>query len=196
MEDLSQLWSLALSSVSSNKNISELECLALSTNLLSVLTYHAELLHHLPPRLWKGLFARCCQDDHILAEAVLSYHNHQLTTDDFEDEELSTLQSKGVIATLERRISMSQTKLASHRADVTIQLTTDLLKGLLQTSFLRYWISTDPNEFVMNDELDLVILFSKILLFTPAADLLGNGTTLLSISSKLRILAYDPTRIM
>jgi hypothetical protein len=156
---------------------------------------HSELLHDIPPSLWKSLLARCCRDDHILAHAVLSYHNHEFPTEELGDEEGSAQEGKGSIVTLEGSISLLQFKLATtQRAGLAIQLTTDLLSGLLQPSFLRHWISTSSKEPVMSADLDLVTFFAKLLFFTPPADLLGSGSSLQSISSRLRIIAYDPTQ--
>jgi hypothetical protein len=202
IDELSHHWNSALTSISSLM-ISQLETIGLASNFFTVVSdSHGELLQRFPPHLWKNLLAKSLQDDLLLLKAVLLYHDLHTNEEEEEEEEddSGSVDEIGSLATLDKRISYSQGKLVSsiQSNEEAVPLLVSILKSMLQPSLLRSWLGTisrDSGELLKEDA-DLLVLFSRLLIFTPPPLLLGNQLSSQSVSSGLRTLAYLPVQFL
>jgi hypothetical protein len=198
LDELSHHWNSALASISS-RIISEEEALGLSCNLFAIVSNSpADLLQGLSPQLWKSLLSKSLQDDRLLLKAVRLYHD--LHSSDDEEDDSVTVEGIGSLATLDNRINLSQGRISNliQGKEEATQLVLGILNSLLQSSLLRFWLGTisrDSGELLEEDS-DLLVLFSRLLIFTPPPLLVGNQFSIQSVPSGLRTLAYLPVQFL
>lgn len=199
MNEMLHHWNSALASVSSQL-FSELEIVGLAGNFFAVVSNSPiEFLQGVPTQLWKSLLTKSLQDDLLLLNALRLYHG--LHTNDEGGDSIS-VEGSGSLATLDHRIILSQGRLSHlmQSKDEMIELVIDIVNSLLQPSFLRFWLRSisyqaDSGE-LLEEDLDLLVLFSRLLIFTPPSLLMGNQFSARSVPSGLRTLAYMPIQIL